>query len=160
MLSKIFWFVISLGPRDYLIAQAKGTQVRVEQAVLCTSLGGESCSFKLSFRPRNKQLGQNASTQPSETGYGIFFLKLQVMGDSKVVIEWVQGTYRLQNLTLRTLLEQIQNATLFFEAISVNHVYRHFNAEADMSSKEVISGSSKILQMAEYAPRATEPATS
>jgi hypothetical protein len=81
-----------------------------------------------------------------------FKKKLEVIGDSKLVIEWIHGTYRLQNLTLGPILDQILNAVLLFEEISFKHVYRQFNFEADKLSKEAISGPTGLLQVAEADP--------
>lgn len=67
-----------------------------------------------------------------------FVFETSSLGEFKVVIEWVQGIYRLQNLTLRPFLEQIQNTALI-----------------PMLKLSRFSGSSKIFQMAEYAPSGT-----
>lgn len=56
---------------------------------------------------------------------------LQVFRDLRLVVEWAKGTYRMQNLTLSPLLEQVRVAAEQFNEISYAHVKREHNKQAD-----------------------------
>jgi ribonuclease HI len=64
--------------------------------------------------------------------------KLQVMGDSKLAIEWAQGKLEIQNVNLENILRDIKLAFPSFEWISFHHVLRELNVKADELSKEVL----------------------
>ena len=62
------------------------------------------------------------------------------MGDSKLIIKWVQGYYNIFYLTCKPLLERIQNVAFIFEVISFKHFYHQFNSKIVILSKEAIIG--------------------
>ena len=78
--------------------------------------------------------------------------KLQVFGDSMVVINWINKTQRCRNSSLDTLYEEVNKILTNFESISFNHVYRERNMEADKLSKARLNlqwGSWKIIEIKE-----------
>jgi hypothetical protein len=63
------------------------------------------------------------------------FLRIQVLGDSKVVIDWLFDRARLQSSTIEGWKDKIKESLKSFIDISFGHVYREFNVEADQISK-------------------------
>ena len=55
--------------------------------------------------------------------------KLQVFGDSMVVINWINKTQRCRNSSLDTLYEEFNRILSNFESISFKHVYREPNSQ-------------------------------
>ena len=62
--------------------------------------------------------------------------KLQVMGDSKLEINWAQGKLEIQNVNLANIVRDIKLAFLSFEWLSFHHVLRELNVKVDDLSKE------------------------
>jgi hypothetical protein len=63
------------------------------------------------------------------------FHRLQVLGDSKVVIDWLSNRGRLQSSTIEGWKSRIKDLIKSFHAISFEHIYREFNVEVDHLSK-------------------------
>jgi ribonuclease HI len=61
--------------------------------------------------------------------------KLTIMGDSKIVIDWLREKGSLQMLDLECWKERLFELIIFFQNISFDHIYREDNTEADMLSK-------------------------
>jgi ribonuclease HI len=59
---------------------------------------------------------------------------LQVFGDSQIVINWIHGKYRMENLFLSPIFAEVKNSLSIFNTISFD-VYRELNREADSQSK-------------------------
>ena len=57
--------------------------------------------------------------------------KLQIMGDSMVVINWLKEAYAMENLTLKPISEEILNLKDEINEVSFLHVYREKNCLAD-----------------------------
>jgi ribonuclease HI len=60
---------------------------------------------------------------------------LHVLGDSKIIIEWLRGKGRLQVITLDCWKDNIITLTSSFQKISFSHVYRKDNHLVDILSK-------------------------
>jgi hypothetical protein len=60
---------------------------------------------------------------------------IQVMGDSKVIIEWLMNKGRLKVAALEGWKIRIKELTKLFRSITYQHIYRDFNMEADKQSK-------------------------
>ena len=60
---------------------------------------------------------------------------IQVFGDSLNVINWVNGTSSCQNQILKNLLEEIMLLKTSFNSLSLCHIYRDNNKEANQLSK-------------------------
>jgi ribonuclease HI len=63
---------------------------------------------------------------------------LQIIGDSKLIIDWCNGIGSLQSLALEGWKDQIKKLSTLFEKVSYNHAYRDFNKEADVLSKKAL----------------------
>jgi len=61
---------------------------------------------------------------------------ITVYGDSKNVINWINGTQRCTNIKLANIVEDIKSLQHAFDSITCHYVYRERNEEADRSSKE------------------------
>ena len=78
--------------------------------------------------------------------------KLQVLGDSMVVINWINKTQRCRNTSLDTLFEEVNRLLANFESISFKHVYMERNMEADKLSMAGLNlqwGTWKIIEKKE-----------
>jgi ribonuclease HI len=73
-----------------------------------------------------------------ETTKEIFFPKLQVFGDSKLVIDWARGINNIQNPRLASLLRDIKLTFKDFEWLTFQHILRELNSKADELSKEAL----------------------
>lgn len=63
--------------------------------------------------------------------------KLQILGDSKLVIDWAQGKIDIQNTSLATVMREIRLTFQSFEWLSFHHILRELNLKADELSKAV-----------------------
>jgi ribonuclease HI len=66
------------------------------------------------------------------------FHRIQVLGDSKVVIDWLSNRGRLQASAIEGWKSRIKNLIKHFHAISFEHIFREFNMEADLLSKKAL----------------------
>jgi ribonuclease HI len=64
--------------------------------------------------------------------------KLLVQGDSKIVIDWLQGKGRLQVVSLDCWKDRIIEIFKLFQKLTFTHVYREENKEADSLSKQAL----------------------
>jgi hypothetical protein len=64
--------------------------------------------------------------------------KLQVLRDSKVVIEWITNRGRLQASAIKGWKLRTRELLKNFKEISIYHIFREFNKEADHLSKQAI----------------------
>ena len=62
--------------------------------------------------------------------------QIQIFGDSRNVVNWFNGTQQCRNFILLPLLKEIRRLKCFFSEISIVHIYRERNQEADRFSKE------------------------
>jgi hypothetical protein len=72
-------------------------------------------------------------------------VKLQVAGDSKIIIEWFNGVFKLQETTLDSWQRRIAYLRKGFLSIEARHIYRELNQEADALSKEALSLDEGVL---------------
>ena len=61
--------------------------------------------------------------------------KLQVFGDSQLVINWVNGLYRMHKLLLSPLLFEVIRFTEMLDSVVFKHYYRKMNSVADGFAK-------------------------
>lgn len=59
---------------------------------------------------------------------------LQVFGDSQLVINQINGEYKVRNPGLQELYQEVQHLKTQFDNIIITHVYREFNKRADQLS--------------------------
>ena len=78
-----------------------------------------------------------------------YFKKLQIFGDSQLVINWVSGKYRIQNVQLAQILMEVNRLVDMFDLVVFMHIYRESNTFADVLAKDganVMSGSWHISE--------------
>jgi hypothetical protein len=63
---------------------------------------------------------------------------VQVLGDSRVAIDWENGLVQLQVVRLQPLLVQIHSFLSYLEWSSFSHIYKELNTLVDELSKEAL----------------------
>jgi ribonuclease HI len=63
---------------------------------------------------------------------------LQVIRDSKIIIDWCNGKGRLQVITLDCWKYKIRELTTHFRSINFAHTFQEYNKEADRLSKKAL----------------------
>lgn len=58
--------------------------------------------------------------------------------DSKLVVEQVQGNWKVKELSLRPLVARVQELMQHFPAVTFTHVRREYNKEADALANEAM----------------------
>jgi ribonuclease HI len=61
---------------------------------------------------------------------------ITVYGDSKNVINSINGSQRCTNIRLANIVEDIKSLQVVFYSFTCHHVYRERNEEVDRASKE------------------------
>ena len=77
------------------------------------------------------------------------FKKLQTFGDSQLVINWVSGKYRIQNVQLAQILLEVNRLADMFDSVDFLHIYHERNTLVDVLEKDganVLSGSWQISE--------------
>jgi ribonuclease HI len=64
--------------------------------------------------------------------------RLQILGDSKVVIDWLSNRGRLQACAIEGWKSRIKDLIKHFHFVSFEHIFRNFNMEADLLSKQAL----------------------
>jgi ribonuclease HI len=64
---------------------------------------------------------------------------IQVIGDSKIIIEWLKDKGKLQIASLMGWMDRIKRLKNSFKEIHFTHVYRELNMEADYLSKKALA---------------------
>lgn len=62
--------------------------------------------------------------------------KMQIFGDSMVIINWINQTQRCHNIYLISILEEVDHLKTTFNQISFTHIFKDQNQEAVKCSKE------------------------
>ena len=55
---------------------------------------------------------------------------LQIFGDSQLVINWVSGKYRINNILLTQILQEVIRLSNFLEKVECKHIHRERNSKA------------------------------
>jgi ribonuclease HI len=63
---------------------------------------------------------------------------LHLMGDSKLVIEWLKQKVRLNSVSIEGWKNRIHELVASFQTINYSHIFREFNMVADTLSKEAL----------------------
>ena len=66
--------------------------------------------------------------------------RVELVGDSELIVRQVEGKYKVKDAALRELHGQVKRALQLFEDWSIRHVRREHNAEADRLVNEVLDG--------------------
>ena len=64
--------------------------------------------------------------------------RLQVMGDSRVVIDWLSNRGRLQVCAIEGWKSRIKDLIKLFQSIGFEHIFRNYNMEASLLSKQTL----------------------
>ena len=75
---------------------------------------------------------------------------LHVVGDSKMIIDWLNQRCRLQVLNLEFWLLKVKELVTRFTKLESQYIYGIFNQEVDDLSKKVLSLSKSRLVIKEY----------
>ena len=65
---------------------------------------------------------------------------IQIAGDSRVIVEWFTGFFHLESVLLTYWMDRILQLKSQFSVISIQHVYREINYDADLLSKQALAG--------------------
>jgi ribonuclease HI len=63
---------------------------------------------------------------------------LQLVGDSKVIVDWFSSKHNLQVLTLQPWMSRIHQLSENFQELNIQHIYREYNREVDQLSKQAL----------------------
>jgi hypothetical protein len=85
-----------------------------------------------------------------ETTKKKYLNKLQVLKDSKLVIEWAQGRENIQNMRLESIMRDINLAFLSFEWFSFHHILKEINSKTNKLSKDALELQSGTFVFYEY----------
>jgi ribonuclease HI len=73
--------------------------------------------------------------------------KIQILGDSKVIIDWLNYKSDLRVSSLEGWKQRIQMLRRKFEDIQFYHIYRDYNKEADGLSKQALLAPEGIISL-------------
>ena len=74
---------------------------------------------------------------------------MQIFGDSQLVINWVSGKFRINNILLTQVLQGVIRIYNFFVKVDYKHIYRERNSKANAlanAGANVLEGYWKILE--------------
>ena len=95
-----------------------------------------------------KYIGDNKTNNESEYSALIFGLEeaikmdigsLSVCGDSLLVINQINGLFKVKHPNLAPLYQKVINLSLRFTYIDFSHVYRNYNKRADQLSNDALN---------------------
>jgi ribonuclease HI len=64
--------------------------------------------------------------------------RLQLVGDSKIIIDWFTNDNNLQVISLQPWMTKIRMLSGSFQQLKAQHIYRVYNKEVDQLSKEAL----------------------
>ena len=65
--------------------------------------------------------------------------KIQIFGDSQLVINWTKGKYIIQNLMLSQVLLEVNRLSDMFELVELKHIFHERNTSPDELAKSGVS---------------------
>ena len=74
---------------------------------------------------------------------------MQIFGDSQLVINWVSGKFRINNIHLTQILQEVIRISNLLEKVKYKHIYRERNSKANalaFACSNVLEGHWKILE--------------
>jgi ribonuclease HI len=136
--------VDSILPEGYSVAFFDGA---AQSSGLCCGVGGIFKSHPERTTKWFLSCGRGTNTKVELLGLWTTLMfasfwsldHLQVIGDSKVIIYWINRKCNLQSIHLKGWKHKTQQLALSFTDISFRHLPRSFNAEADALSKRALS---------------------
>jgi ribonuclease HI len=116
---------------------------------------GKKHSLSQNFTHFSLKYGAGLSTNNRAELYALWILlksaleqkvkRIQILGDSKRVLDWENGKSNITNLLSRPIMDRIQVLKGDFDGVSFIHVYREFNHKADTLSKEALTVQEGVL---------------
>jgi ribonuclease HI len=76
--------------------------------------------------------------------------RLQLVGDSKVIIDWFTNANNLQVVSLQHWMKKIRDLSRNFTQLKAQHIYREYNKEVDLLSKATLTLEEDGLYFAEF----------
>jgi hypothetical protein len=70
---------------------------------------------------------------------------LQILGDSRIIVDWLNKKGDLQAISLSSWKDRIRHLQLAFKKISYTHIYRQHNKSADQLSKAALQAKLGII---------------
>jgi ribonuclease HI len=70
---------------------------------------------------------------------------LQILEDSRIVIEWLNNKSKLQAISLMEWKDIIRQLQSTFRTLNFNHIYREYNKEANLLSKVALQKKAGII---------------
>jgi ribonuclease HI len=64
--------------------------------------------------------------------------KLLLLGDSKIIVDWLKGQANFKVAALESWKERTKETSHCFRNLSVTHIFREENSEADTLSKKAL----------------------
>jgi hypothetical protein len=64
--------------------------------------------------------------------------RLQLVGDSKIIIDWFSHENNLQVVSLQPWMTKIRVLSGKFQQLKAQHIYREYNKEVDQLSKQAL----------------------
>ena len=71
---------------------------------------------------------------------------LQIFGDSQLVINWVSGKFRINNILLTQVLQEVIRISDFLVKVDYKHIYRERNSKANALANAKGIGLSRRLE--------------
>jgi hypothetical protein len=71
--------------------------------------------------------------------------RIQVMGDSKLLVDWANGGSHIENPVLSTVMNRVSEVRMKLLEISFSRIYRQFNEKMNRLSKEALSLQERTL---------------
>lgn len=78
------------------------------------------------------------------------FQSLNIYGDSQVAINWFNGQFNINAISLEPWMDEIRSLTACFVSISCQHILREANRVADQLSKEALGPISGFMHFNEF----------
>ena len=75
---------------------------------------------------------------------------LQLFGDSKLTIDWANGSIQINAPRLHHLLRALRKQMAAFESITFQHIYIEVNTEADKLSKLALSLPPVLMEVTNF----------
>jgi ribonuclease HI len=75
---------------------------------------------------------------------------LLLLGDSKVIIDWINDKVELRSAALECWKERTIEAKRFFKSFSASHIYREENITADQLSKQALTRPPGLITFARW----------
>jgi ribonuclease HI len=91
-------------------------------------------------RATNNQAEYRALIAALEQAISLGAKKIDIRLDSELIVRQLSGRYRVKNAGLKPLYEQVQQLLAKLDEVSVRHVPRARNAEADRLANQALDG--------------------